>query len=80
MCTPVPFRKTTMRSISAPSDLPPDECRDEISGLLAIGVLRLRKRYMRTGALSELPPETAPESASDPLELAGKTVLSVHTG
>lgn len=57
--------------------LTPDERLSEVASILAIGVLRLRQR----AALPTDDRQKKPtESSAAGLEVADKTVLSVHTG
>ena len=75
----VPWR-TTMRPFAPPSELTADQRRRELAGILAAGVLRLRKRRLLAGEPAQMPRETSPESAAERLEVSGETVLSVQSG
>jgi hypothetical protein len=66
-----------MRRAVPADEMTSDERRREIAHLLAQGVLRLRRqRHLAASPAAH----NAAESASDPLEVSGETVLSVHTG
>lgn len=69
-----------MGPFASPSELSPDRCRLEVAGILAAGVLRLRKVRSSEGTSAELSPTPSEKSAADRLELSGDTVLSVHSG
>ena len=68
-----------MRRCDDPTELSPEDRRRELAGILAQGVLRLRKCRRQTGEAAA-PPTAAPESSAGRLEVSGETVLSVHTG
>ena len=63
-----------MRSFENPSELSPEQIRHELAGILAAGVLRLRK--LRTETAAEIPVN----SVSERLDVPRKTVLSVRSG
>lgn len=69
-----------MRSWYAPSELSPEQRRCELAGILATGVLRLRKLRLLADEPTETAGESPVESAADRLEVSGETVLSVTTG
>lgn len=52
----------------------------ELARLLAVGVLRLRKRRLLAGEHLPPPTETVSKSVARRLEVPGKTVLSGPTG
>jgi hypothetical protein len=53
----------------------------EIAGILAAGILRLRKRVALAGASGNSPaPGNSAESAPNCLEVPAESRLSVHTG
>ena len=68
-----------MRPFAPPSELTPDQRRRELAGILAAGVLRLRKRRLLAGESAQTTRKTSAESAAGRLEVSGETVLSVHT-
>ena len=68
-----------MRHCDDPAELSPEQRRRELAGILAQGVLRLRKCRRLIGEVGA-PPTAAPESSAGRLEVSGETVLSVHTG
>jgi hypothetical protein len=69
-----------MRPFHPPSELSPEQRRREVAGILAAGVLRLRKLRVLAGEPAETPQETSAESATGRLEVSGETVLSVESG
>ena len=69
-----------MRHFAPPSDLAPEQRRRELAGILATGILRLRKHRLLTGEPGQAPREISPESPASRLEVSDKTVLSVHAG
>ena len=69
-----------MRSLYAPSELSPEQRRREVAGILAAGVLRLRKLRLLAGEPAQTPRETSAESDAGRLEVSGETVLSVESG
>jgi len=69
-----------MRSLYAPSELSSEQRRREVAGILAAGVLRLRKLRLLAGEPTELPRQTSAESPTGRLEVSGETVLSVESG
>lgn len=62
---------------SEPSDMTPDERHQEISGIFAKGVLRLRKHH---GRLAESNSPKSAEFATEELEVPPETRLSVTQG
>lgn len=62
------------------AELSPEQRRRELTGILAAGVLRLRKRRLLAGEPGQTPRENSPESPARRLEVSDKTVLSVHAG
>jgi len=59
----------------------PEERRLEIARLLAIGLLRFRRRPAPNADLvTSAPGDFSPETSEAGLEVPSKTVLSVHTG
>jgi len=69
-----------MRHFAPPSDLAPEQRRREFAGILATGILRLRKHRLLAGEPVRTPHENSPESPVTRLEVSDKTVLSVHAG
>jgi hypothetical protein len=69
-----------MPTFNDPTELSPEQRRHELTGILAVGVTRLRQRRLLAGEPAAPPPETAPKSAASCLEVRDETVLSVHTG
>ena len=70
-----------MRPHADPAAMTADERLRELAGILAAGILRLRSRSALPADPGERPgPENSPDSGQDSLEVAPKTVLSVHTG
>ena len=69
-----------MRHFAPTSELTPEQRHRELTGILAAGILRLRKRRLLVGEPGRTPGETSPESAARGLEVSDKTVLSVHAG
>ena len=65
-----------MRHFAPPSDLAPEQRRRELAGILATGILRLRKHRLLAGE----PSGNSPESPTRRLEVSDGTVLSVHAG
>lgn len=68
-----------MRPFTPPSELSPEQRRRELTGILAAGILRLRKHRLLAAEPGQTPRESSLESASC-LEVSGETVLSVHAG
>ena len=60
-----------------PGEMSPDERLREIAGILACGILRLRKAH-ETSATGQ--PKNLSDSDAERLEVSGETVLSVHNG
>jgi hypothetical protein len=69
-----------MRAADASLSLSVEQRRAELTGLLAAGILRMRKRRWLAGEPERMPYETAPESSAQGLEDSDQTVLSVHAG
>lgn len=69
-----------MRPLYDPSELSPEQRCRELAGILATGVLRLRKRRLLAGQPAETTRKTSVESAAERLEVSGETVLSVQSG
>lgn len=69
-----------MRHFALSSDLAPEQRRHELAGILATGILRLRKHRFLAGGSERTPRENSPESSASRLEVSDKTVLSVHAG
>jgi hypothetical protein len=70
-----------MRPIDDSPVLTPDECRDELAGIFAAGILRLRARTALPIESQQLSSPDVPEDSSLlRLEVSSKTVLSVHNG
>jgi hypothetical protein len=69
-----------MRPLHPPSELSPEQRRREIAGILAAGVLRLRRLLLLVGEPAESSRKTSSESASESLEVSGETVLSDESG
>jgi hypothetical protein len=57
-----------------------EERRCEIAGILAAGLLRLRKRRWLAGEPVETARKTSADSTAERLEVSDETVLSVHAG
>jgi hypothetical protein len=69
-----------MCSLYAPSELSSEQRRREVAGILAAGVLRLRKLRLLADEPAESPPQTSAKSPTGRLEVSGETVLSVESG
>lgn len=69
-----------MRPFAPPSELSPEQRRRELTGILAAGILRLRKHRLLESEPGSTPRETSLESAASCLEVSGETVLSVQAG
>ncbi len=69
-----------MPSIDHPSQLSAEQCRRELAGIFAAGILRLRNRRKRVESTPTPKLETGSKSRSPRLEVSGGTVLSVHQG
>jgi len=69
-----------MRPLYDPSELSPEQRCRELAGILATGVLRLRKRRLLAGQPAETTRKTSVESAAERLEVSDETVLSVQSG
>jgi hypothetical protein len=70
-----------MYSLDDPKVLTPDERLQEIAGILAAGILRLRSRAaLPTESDEQSGRPNSRESDQDCLEVPGDTVLSVQTG
>jgi len=70
-----------MRPIDDSPVLTPDECRDELAGIFAAGILRLHARTALPDETQQLSSLEVPEDSSLlRLEVSSKTVLSVHNG
>ncbi len=68
-----------MRPLVDPSDLSAEQRLNELAGIFASGLMRLRKRQLLVGEPAEMPRKTSAESTAERLELSAETVLSVHT-
>jgi hypothetical protein len=67
----------SMRSTLDPSQLTPEERRDAVAEILAVGFLRLRDR----AALEANPtPENSVEASPEPLEVTRETSVTVSAG
>lgn len=66
-----------MSNFDDPAQLPPDERLAEIASLLAMGILRLRRRFALPGKTGQ---KISPESAPEGLEVPDETRLSVCAG
>ena len=69
-----------MRPFVPSSELSPEQRRHELTGILAKGLLRLRRHRLLAGEPDRTPHENSPESPATRLEVSDKTVLSVHAG
>jgi hypothetical protein len=63
-----------------PALLSPDEQLRALAGILAAGLLRLRRTPIPAGTAARPGPENSSESGQDCLELGGDLRLSVHNG
>lgn len=69
-----------MRLPYAPAELSPEECHHEVAGILAAGILRLRKLHSLAGKSAETPRKTSEDSSTKHLEVSLDTVLTVQPG
>ena len=69
-----------MRPIDHPSEFSPAQHLHELTGILAVGVLRLKQRRLRDAESASSSIEVAQNSAAGRLEDARDTALTVHTG
>ena len=69
-----------MRPFAPPSELSSEQRRRELTGILAAGILRLRKHRLLASEPGPTPRENSLESTASCLEVSDETVLSVDAG